>query len=67
MGEQVNNDEINVEWPTQEMFDKMPEGIYLQKLELMPSSYQLDYIAGVRCTLSNNQQSPIYTSEGACK
>ena len=50
-GQKVKADDVNFEWPTQEMLDKMPSDVYLQSLEFKSVSGHL--LSSVRVCLSN--------------
>lgn len=51
-GEQVEPHEINFEWPTQELLNKLPVDLSLKALEFSKSTVMGVNISTVRCTLA---------------
>ena len=51
-------DEVNFEWPTQEILDELPSDAYLEKLEF--KSVQGIVLSSVRVCLSNGKSSPVF-------
>ena len=51
-GEQVEPHEINFEWPTQELLNKLPADLSLKALEFSKSTVMGVNISTVRCTLA---------------
>ena len=56
-GWQAPADKIDFEWPTQALFDSMLPDVSLKSIELKGFG---NVIAGVKCTLSNGQASPMF-------
>lgn len=55
-GEKVRADQVNFEWPTQEMLDRMQPDVHLQTLE-----FKGDYaLSSARCILSSGESSPVF-------
>ena len=59
-GLKVNLNEIDFEWPTQEIFDQMQPDVTIKSLEFKDSSY---VISSIRVNLSNNQSSPVFEND----
>lgn len=62
-GEQVAADAINFEWPTQAMIDQWPADVSLKAITFSTSD-RVGSIASVQCTLSTNEQSPLFDTTG---
>ena len=64
-GEQVTDENINFEWPTQEMLDRMPAGVSLKSILLATSSQSgCGTICFTQCTLSNGDTSSLFSNNG---
>lgn len=59
-GDQVADDELNFEWPTQAQFDKLGPDVRLQSIELK-GDYD-GWLSYVKCNLSDGTCSPIFAS-----
>ena len=61
---QVGVDEIDFEWPTQELLDQMPRDVRLQSLEFKCDGLDEDVIASVKVNLSHGFESEVFKVAG---
>jgi len=68
-GKQLAANEINFEWPTQELLDQMPADASLRSLDLSYSHQKSGQgaLSAIKCTLSNEQQSPLFLSKNSAR
>ena len=57
-GETVRPEEINFQWPTQEIFDQMDSEVYLKSIQFKNNGYGA--VTSVACFYSNDEESPIF-------
>ena len=54
----VGPNEIDFEWPAQEMVDSMDPNVILKSLDLKGNEWST--VLSIKCTLSNDEQSPVF-------
>ena len=59
-GEQVSDDEIDFEWPTQEAFDQMNPDVFIESIEFKSRHEYSHYVSSVKVNLSNGESSPVF-------
>ena len=57
-GETVRPEEINFQWPTQEVFDQMDSQVYLKSIQFKNNGYGA--VTSVACFYSNDEESPVF-------
>ena len=63
-GEEVTQDKINFEWPTEKMLKGLPKNAYLSSIEFKTNDANSSAISSVRCILSNGLSSLLFQKEG---
>ena len=62
-GEQVKLDQINFEWPTQEILDQLPTTCQLTSMTFKTAN-GYTRVGSIQCMLSTGQSSPVFEKEG---
>ena len=57
-----NDDDVNFEWPTQEIFDSLKTDVYLKTLIFKCWRQGCAAVSSVQVILSNGLASPVYES-----
>ena len=62
-GTGVNADQVNFEWPTQDLLDQMPSDVIMKSIEFKSYSNSRQVLNSVQCTLSDGTKSPVFQKE----